>query len=372
MNSRKIPYVDIAGQHRSIKPQLLKAVEAVIDHGKFILGPEVEELEKRFAKFCGTSYAVGVNSGTDALILSLRALEIGSGDEVITVPNSFISTASAVILVGAKPVFVDVRDDYNIDPVKIQEAISARTKAIIPVHLTGRPCEMNPILEIAKKHHLHVIEDAAQAVGAEYRDKKVGSFGLLGCFSLHPLKTLNACGDGGIITTNNGKLFGTLKMLRNIGLQNRNDCTVWSGNSRLDTLQAAVVLAKLHHLDQWTEKRREHARFYREALTHVSQIQCPQNNSDEKCVYHTFVIQADDRDKLKVYLADRGIETAIHYPIPIHLQSVAGSLNFKRGAFPMAEAQAERILSLPIYPELQKSDLKYICDEIKQFYRRSK
>jgi len=365
----RIPYVNMASQHGPIKDELLAAMARVIDHGQFILGDEVTKFERRFAEICGIRYAVGVNSGTDALILALKAIGIRPGDEVITVPNSFISSAGCIALLGARPVFVDVRDDYNIDPTLIEQAITPRTRAIIPVHFTGRPADMNPILEVVRLHRLHVIEDCAQAVIAEYNGKRVGSFGTVGCFSLHPLKTLNACGDGGVLVTDDDGLAEQFKILRNIGLKTRNDCVVWSGNSRLDTLQAAVLLVKLKYLETWTEKRRSNARFYQEHLADLLQVQVPTDKPHERAVYHTFVIQADYRDELQAHLAKCGIGTAIHYPVPIHLHKAALDLGYKSGSFPVAERQAQRILSLPVYPELRENELNYVMDGIRSFYQ---
>lgn len=365
---RSIPYVDIASQHSAISDELIQATRKVMEHAQFVLGAEVADFEKRFAEMCGVPYAVGVNSGTDALILGLRALDIGPGDEVITAPNSFISTAGSIALVGARPVFVDVRDDYNIDPELIEKALTPKSRAILPVHLTGRPADMDPIMEVARKHQLYVIEDAAQAVTAQYEDGCVGSIGDIGCFSFHPLKTLNACGDGGAITTQDKKLYEKLVSLRNIGLQTRDRAVFWSGNSRLDTLQAAFLLVKLKHVGKWTEKRRANAKFYQEHLQDVNEIRCPKDKSYEYAVYHTFIIQAQDRDALKEHLAENGIETAIHYPVPIHLQPAASRLGYKKGDFPMAETQAEQILSLPVYPELSKNDLERVVSGIKSFY----
>ena len=363
-----IRYVDLAGQHSVIKQKLLAAVGRVIDHGQFILGEEVAEFEQRFAELCGVRYAVGVNSGTDALILSLKALGIGPGDEVITVPGSFVSSTGCIALVGARPVFVDVGEDYNIDPALIEASITPRTKAILPVHLTGRPADMDPIIEIARAGGLHIIEDCAQAVCAEYRGKRVGSLGSVGCFSLHPLKTLNACGDGGMLTTDDAVLYRELKVLRNIGLRSRDDCVVWGHNSRLDTMQAAMLLVKLEYLEEWTEKRRANARTYRELLGEMPEVQVPVDKPHERAVYHTLVIEARRRDDLKAYLADRGIGTAIHYPIPIHLQTAAASLGYSKGSFPVAERQAESMLSLPVYPELNRAQLDYIAATVCSFY----
>ena len=365
----KIPYVNIAVQHAQIKDEIINAVEKVIDSAQFILGSEVEEFEQRFAELCGVRFALGVNSGTDAIILALKSLNITSGDEVITVPNSFVTTASSIAFVGAKPVFVDVGEDYNINPEKIKERINSNTRAILPVHLTGRPANMDAILEIAKHYGLFIIEDCAQAVRAEYKGKSVGSFGDIGCFSLHPLKTLNACGDGGVLTTNSEETYKTLKILRNNGLKSRDECTFWSFNSRLDNIQAAILLVKLKYLNSWTEKRIENARFYQERLKNHPHIQIPIDKPYERAVYHTFVIQTEGRNRLKEHLEQYGIGTNIHYPVPIHLQKPAREMGYKRGDFPVAERQAERILSLPIYPELTIEELEYIVEHLYISYK---
>lgn len=369
--NQRIAYVNVAAQSRALKKELLTAIERVMEHGQFVLGPEVEAFEKQLATLCGVQYAVTVNSGTDALILSLRALGIGAGDEVITVPNSFVATSSAIVLVGAKPVFVDVDDSYTIDTRQIEAAITARTKAILPVHLTGRPADMKPILSIAQKHGLAVIEDAAQAIFAEYFNRPIGSWGSVGCFSFHPLKTLNACGDGGAVTTNDRSLYEKLLLLRNLGLRTRENCLEWSGNSRLDSIQAAMLMVKLRYVQQWTEARRDHAKFYQEALGRISQVRVPVDKPYEKAAYHTFVIQAGRRDELRQYLLQQGIETAIHYPIPIHLQEAARSLGYERGSFPITERQADTILSLPIYPELTPASRQRIVEAIRMFYSKN-
>ena len=344
----------------------MSACERVIDHGQLILGREVEDFEKAFAKYCGVKEAIGVGCGTSALVLSMQALGIGEGDEVITAPNSFLASASAVVLAGAVPGFCDVRNDMNIDPDKLEGAITPKTKAIIPVHLTGRPANMDKIMEIAATRKLHVIEDCAQAVGAKYKNKPVGSFGILGCFSLHPLKNLNVCGDGGVITTNDSGLADRLRKARNHGLKNRDECEFWSINSRLDALQAAIANVKLKYLDEWIIKRRENAKYYQERLNHV--VTVPMDEPEEFAVYHTFVIQCDKRNELQEYLKEKGIGTAIHYPIPIHLQEAAKGLGYKRGDFPEAEKQAGRILSLPVYPELSKEQVEYVAGTIKEFF----
>ncbi len=365
----KIPYINLSQQHDAIKDKLMTAVEKVIGHGQFVLGPEVEEFESRFALFCGTKYAVGVGNGTDALIMALKAAGIGPGDEVISVANTFISTISSIALVGAKPVLVDVRDDYNIDPDLIEKAITKRTKAILPVHLTGRPADMDPIMGIAKKHGLKVIEDCAQAVGAEYKGKKVGTFGDIGVFSLHPLKTLNACGDGGVAVTNDKEIQEMLATYRDNGMKNRGEYVVWSSNSRLDTIQAAMLLVKLDHFEKWTEKRIANAKFYQKAFSHLNVVRFPVEHPYEKSVYHTFVIQADRRDALSSFLAEKGIGTKIHYPIPVHLQPAARQLGYKKGDLPRTEQQSQNILSLPVYPELNQENLGYIVQSIEEFYK---
>lgn len=366
--SNQIPYINLKSQHAFLKSELLTAISEVIDKGNFILGEQVAEFERQFAQLCGVRYAVGVNSGTDALIFALKALGIRSGDEVITVPNSFVASTTCIRLLGAKPVFIDVGDDYNIDANQIAAAITPKTKAIIPVHLTGRPCDMEPILAIAQEKGIAIVEDAAQAVLAEYQGHRVGSLGKLGCFSLHPLKNLNACGDGGVIVTNDSELYDKLKIMRNIGLRNRDDCVLWSHNSRLDTLQAAILLVKLRYLKEWTQQRRQNAHYYQTQLAEISQIQIPQESEGKKCVYHTFVIQAERRDELRQFLSENGIGSAIHYPMPIHLSTVGKELGYTEGSFPVTEMQSRKILSLPIYQGLTVEQLEQICQTIKLFY----
>ena len=364
----RVPYVDIAGQHAPLRADLLAAVAEVIDSGAFILGPQVEEFERRFAALCGTRYAVGVNSGTDALILALRVLGVGPGDEVITPPNSFVASASCIALLGALPVFVDVGDDYNLDPAKIAAAITPRTKAILPVHLTGRPADMTAISGIARAYGLGIVEDCAQAILAQYRGEHVGSLGSIGCFSLHPLKTLSACGDGGMLVTDDRAFYERLLELRNLGLRTREDCVEWSGNSRLDTLQAAMLLVKLTHLEDWTRGRRERAQWYHRALAGIPQLRLPQDRPHERAVYHTYVVQAEDRDALRASLAERGIGTQIHYPTPIHLSNAARALGYGQGDFPVTEAQAAKIVSLPVYHTLSADQHAYVCEAISDFY----
>jgi len=363
-----VKYIDLPAQARALRAKLLAAVEQVLERGEFILGPAVEQFEQRFAALCGCSYALGVANGTDAIVMAFKALGIGPGAEVITTANSFLATAAAITMVGAKPVFVDVRDDYNIDPDLIERALTPNTKAILPVHLTGKPADMDPILEIAREHKLQVIEDAAQAVGASYRGKKVGSFGAIGCFSLHPLKNLNACGDGGAMTTQDESLREKLAKFRNHGLRNRDESEFWGFNSRLDSLQAALLNVKLDHLDEWTRKRRQTAAFYHQHLHDV--VKCPFDKPDEYSVYHTFVIQAEQRDELQRFLLEAGVETKIHYPIPIHLQPAARGLGYRPGDLPVTERLAQTILSLPVYPELTPEQRETVVYAVKSFYSR--
>jgi dTDP-4-amino-4,6-dideoxygalactose transaminase len=364
----KVPYVNLVAQHSPIKDELMAAIGKVIDSGRFVLGREVDDFEQRFAELAGCRFAVGLNSGTDALIFGLKALGIGEGDEVITAPNSFLASASSIALLGATPVFVDVGKDYNLDPGLLEAAITSRTRAIMPVHLTGKSTDMDGVMSVARKHNIFVIEDCAQAVCAEHNGKRVGSFGEVGCFSLHPLKTLNACGDGGVVTTNDENLYQQFKLLRNHGLRTRDNGMMWAFNSRLDTMQAAVLLTKLDHVEDWTDGRRANAAAYRERLAGLDEVVLPVEEPHQRSVYHTFVIQAERRENLRSFLTDRGVGTAIHYPIPIHLQDAASELGYAKGSFPIAEHQAERILSLPIYPELSLDEITYVTDCIRSFY----
>ncbi len=326
----------------------------------------MEEFEEAFAKYCGVKNAIGVANGTDSLILCLRALGVGPGDEVITAPNSWISSASSIALLGARPVFVDVDSDQNINPALIEHAISGRTRCIIPVHLTGRMAKMDEIMEIARRHNIPVLEDAAQAIGAKYAGMKAGGCGLFGSFSLHPLKNLNACGDAGIITTDDDVMAKELRLLRNHGLKTRDEIQCWGFNSRLDTMQAAILNPRLRSLPDVIFRRREIAHRYSAGLP-LSVI-CPQERLNEYHTYHVYVIQCDRRNELQDYLQDAGIETKIHYPIPIHLQPCCVPYGYKRGDFPVAEDQAKRILSLPINQYLTDYQVDFVTMKIREFY----
>ncbi len=361
-----VPYVQLGVREPGLRDALLAAAADVLADGGFIGGERVERFEARFAGLCGVAHGIGVGSGTDALVLALRALGIGPGDEVITAPNSFLASASAIALCGARPVLADVGDDFNLDPACVEAAIGERTRAILAVHLTGRPARLDALGDLARHHGLELIEDAAQAVGARLGDRPVGSFGRLGCFSLHPLKNLGAAGDAGIVVTDDARLADWLRRARNHGLRSRDEAEFWSLNSRLDALQAALLEVKLERLEAWTAARRWNARFYREALVDV--VQVPDEPAGLHCVYHTFVIQSGRRDALRAHLDERGIETRVHYPVPIHLQPAASGLGYAKGDFPVAEAQAARIVSLPVWPGLTRADLEQVVEGIRSFH----
>jgi len=362
----RIPFVNIIDQNRQLEKYFIDNLHKLIASGMYILGQSVIDFENRFAEYCGTKYAVGVNSGTDALIFALKALDIGPGDEVITVPNSFIATASSIIACGAKPIFVDVGLDYNIDGRLVKNAITKKTKAILPVHLTGRPAEMKTLFELAALYQLPIIEDAAQAVGAEWHGKKVGSLGNIGCFSLHPLKVLGGLGDGGILTTDDKNIYDRLQKLRNFGLEGRNSVLTWGTNSRLDALQAAFLQVKINFLDQWIDERRRIASEYRQRLKNIVQI--PEEESNLKAVYQTFIIQAEFRDELAIFLQKKSIETKVHYPVPLHLQPLIKKVVGEIKTCVNAEKMSNKILSLPIYPEISSDAVDYIVTSIKEFY----
>jgi len=367
MTALRVPYVALVEQHAPLKERLLEAVARVLDKGDFILGEAVASFEARMAERCGTRFAVGVNSGTDALFLTLKACGVGPGDEVITAPNSFLASASAIAAAGARPVFVDIREDLNIDPEKIEAALTPRTKALVPVHLTGKPADMDTIVRLARERGLRVIEDAAQSIGAEYHGIAVGALGDAGCFSLHPLKTLNACGDAGVITTDDEALRDALVQLRNIGLKNRDESDFWGYNSRLDSIHAAMLLVKLDHLDGWTEARRRNAAFYGERLAEF--VTVPREEPATRSVFHTYVIQTDAREALKAHLEKNGVGSAVHYPIPIHLQKAAAELGYGKGSFPVCERAVERILSLPVHQGLGKEELEHVAAAVASFFK---
>jgi len=364
-------FLDLSSQYELIKKEVDQAIKRVLSSGVFIGGEEVEEFEKEFAKFCGTKYAIGVNSGTDALFLSLKVLGIGSGDEVITTPFTFIATAEAIINCNAKPVFVDINPNtFNIDASKIEKAINKRTKAIIPVHLFGQMADMDEIIRIAKKYNLYVIEDAAQAVGAEYKGKKAGSIGSLGCFSFFPSKNLGAMGDGGMIVTNDKKFADKVRLLKNHGSSPREKYLnlIIGTNSRLDEIQAAVLRIKLKYLLRWNEERLKKAEYYNKNLKEVKDVITPTLKSGKEHVFNQYVVRVKKRDELKDYLEKNGISTMIYYPLSLHLQPALSYLGYKKGDFPETEKVTKEVLSLPIYPEISGENLNEIISEINNFF----
>ena len=362
----KVPLVDLKAQYESIKEEIRVAIEKVLTTTKFILGEEVRKFEEEFANFLQAKYCVGVNSGTDALYLALRACGIKKGDEVITVSHTFIGTVEPIGLVGATPVFVDVNPQtYNIYVNKIEPVITKNTRAIIVVHLYGQPADMGPIVATAKKYNLKVIEDCAQAHGAEYKDRKVGTFGDAGCFSFFPAKNLGAYGDGGAVVTNNEDIAIKVKMSRNHGRLKKYEHEFEGINSRLDDLQAAILRVKLKHLKKWTEKRIQKAKIYDELLKNCNEIKTPEVLPYVKHVYHLYVIRVKNRDKIQQKLKEEGIATGIHYPIPLHLQPAYKYLGHKENDFPITEKVSKEILSLPIYPELSVELQKWIIENLR-------
>ena len=368
MPTYAVPYAALATEASLVKADLMRAVENVLDSGHYVLGPEVKAFEREFAHYCQTKFAAGVANGTCALHLVLRGIGLAEGDEVITAPNSFVASASTIALAGAKPVFADINEDGNIDPQKFEEAITPRTRAVVPVHLTGRPAKMNQIVEIARKHDIFVLEDAAQAVGATLDGKRVGSWGHAACFSLHPLKNLHAFGDGGIVTSQDPELLTRLAKSRNHGLANREQCDFWSFNCRLDEIQAAMLRVQLRHLDAWTATRRNLALRYNDLLRPF--VEVPDEGPGERCVFQTYVIKADRRDELKKFLNENGVEALIHYATPIHLQPAAQGLGYTSADFPVTMRHVGRILSLPLYPTLTHALQDRVAELISSFFRK--
>jgi dTDP-4-amino-4,6-dideoxygalactose transaminase len=365
----RVKYVDLPRQFAD--GTVIARVVEEFTRCQFVLGPQVARFEARFARTCGAAYALGLNSGTDALFFALRALGIGPDDEVITVPNSFVATAGAIVMTGATPVFVDVNAEYLMDPARLADAVTSRTRAVIPVHLTGNPADMDTIGAIAARRGLAVIEDAAQAVGAAIGDRVVGSLGAAAAFSLFPLKNLGVAGDGGMLTTGSREIFDRVMLLRHHGLRTRDEVEIWGYNSRLDTIQAIVADAALDGLESVTAARIRNAALYDRALSPLApQIIVPPRRPGVRQVFHTYVVQAEQRDRLREFLEARGVETKIHYPIPIHLQKAAERLGYKRGAFPVCEAQGERIVSLPVHEYLTPAEQEYVVDQIQEFYRQ--
>lgn len=364
----KIPSLNLKEQHRQIRNELKKALFKVMDSGSYILGDEVNEVEAKIGQYLNVNSAIGVASGSDALLLALTSIDVGAGDEVITTPFTFFATAGAISRLGAEPVFVDIDPlTYNINPYLIEEKITLNTKAIIPVHLFGQCAQMDPILEIAKKYNLIVVEDAAQSIGARYRGRMAGSMGDFGCFSFFPSKNLGCMGDGGMVVTNNKGLAEKIKILRVHGGKPKYFHPLIGLNSRLDTIQAAILLAKFKYLDEWNKKRQECADFYN-SLLEDSNIERPHILKDNLSVYNQYTIRTKYRDELKDHLESKGIGCAVYYPLPLHLQECFKSLGYIRGDFPEAEAAAREVLSLPMYPELPRTQIEYIAQAVRAFF----
>lgn len=366
----KVPFVNVPRHYRNLKEEIFKTVDDVLSRGDLILRKDVEEFEKNIASFVGTKYAVGLNSGTDTMFLSLKALGIGAGDEVITVSHTFVASIAVIVNCRAKPILVDVREDFNIDVDKTEEAITERTKAIIPVHLNGRVCQMDRLMEIANEHNLIVIEDAAQALGAKYDNKMAGSFGLVGSFSLYPFKVLGCFGDGGILTTNDKDLAEKVRLLRDHGQKTKTEIVCFGWNSRLDNIQAAVLNLKFKYLPQYIKKRREIALIYNQGLSGINRIELPSPpdiNGKHFDTFQSYVLKAERRNELYDFLKKRGVETLIKDPIANHKQSGLGLSHFN---LPYSERLAEEVISLPIYPELTREEIEYVIESVKEFYSR--
>lgn len=365
----QIPFVDLQAQHRALKEEIARAVETVMINCNFVLGHQVSGFEQAFAQFIGVNHAIGVGDGLSALKLAIIALGIGRGDEVILPANTFIATALAVSQAGATPVLVDCdADSYNIDTRLIERAIASKTKAIIPVHLTGQSADLDPIVSLAKERGLVVIEDAAQAHGALYKGKPCGSIGDAGCFSFYPAKNLGCCGDGGMVTTKDAALAERIRRLGNYGQRVKYEHLEKGENSRLDTLQAAILQIKLPHLKSWNEARAKHAEEYRDRLTGIGDLQFQKASSFSTHIYHLFMIETDHRDALQQHLEAGGIQTVIHYPKPIHLQEAYQDLGYGPGDYPVTERLANRVLSLPMYPELTSAQIERVAEETKRYF----
>jgi len=363
----KVPFLDLKAQYETIRAEIAAALQEVLEKTAFAGGPFVEKFEKEFAPFCRTEHAVGVGNGTDALWAAMLGLGIGQGNEVITAANTFIATAEAISFCGAKPVFVDVDEKTcNMNPNLIEAAITPRTKAIIPVHLYGQMADMDPIMEIARKHKLLVIEDASQAHGAEYKGRRAGSIGHAGCFSFYPGKNLGAYGEAGAVVTNNAELARTMRMFRDHGQSKKYYHSIIGWNARMDGFQGAVLSVKLKHLPAWTEGRRKNAALYNQLLSGVENIILPTEASYGKHVYHIYAIRAQNRDALIKALQQRDVHCAIHYPVPLHLQDAYSSLGYKKGDFPVTERVAEGLVSLPMFAELTQEQIETAAQELKR------
>jgi dTDP-4-amino-4,6-dideoxygalactose transaminase len=365
-----IPMIDLRAQHARIGKEIDAAIRSVLESTHFVKGEECNLFEREFAAYCGAAHACGVANGTDALTIALRAHGVGPGDEVVTVANTFIATGEAILLNGAKPVFVDVDPDtFTMDPEALEKTITKRTKVILPVHLYGHPADMAAILETANRHGIPVLEDAAQAHGAEIGGQRVGALGHAACFSFYPSKNLAACGDAGMVTSNDPEFIDRVRRIANHGAgRNKYENLVLGTNSRLDTLQAAILRVKLRHLDKWTEERRERVRSYDERLAHLSEIRRPRESAACRSAWCLYTIRAERRDQLQQHLSSRRIATAVHYPRPIHLQPAMAAAGGKAGDLPVSERLSREVVSIPLYAELPDEDLARITGEIGSFY----
>lgn len=367
-----IPWFNLTIQHKILEKEIEKSIKEVFKHCNFRMGEEVKKFEEAFAKYCGSKYCIGVGSGYDAILLSLEALGVGLGDEVITVPNTFISTVTPILRLGAKPVFVDINPQtHQMDIEKLQKAITKKTKVILPVHLYGIPCQMDKIMQIARKYSLWVVEDACQAHGSIFRGKKCGSFGAFGAFSFYPTKNIGAPGEGGAVVTNSKKLYQKVWLLHHMGERQRYKHEIIGYNSHLDSIIATVLLIKLKYLENWNKKRRELAKLYGSLLLDLPIILPPEDKS-WILNYYVYVIRTNKREKLMQFLKENGVGTAIHYPIPLHLQKALKKLGYKKGDFPIAEKLSKEILSLPMFPELSKKEVSYVCAMINKFFEGQK
>jgi dTDP-4-amino-4,6-dideoxygalactose transaminase len=367
----QIDFVDLRTQYAAIASEIDEAIHRVVANAEFILGKDVDLFEQEFADYCEVKHAVGVDSGMSALELALRAFEIGAGDEVLTVAHTFSATAFAISATGARPVFIDVDPlTYNMNPDLVEAAITPRTKAILPVHLYGQPADLDEISRLARKHDLLLIEDACQAHGARFKGKRVGSWGAAACFSFYPGKNLGAYGDGGMIVTNDSKIADKLRILRNVGQREKYQHVMIGFNRRLDNLQAAVLRVKLPHLEGWNAARRKAAQLYRQGLKDAADVATPHEGKDRSHVYHLYVIQHPRRDELMAHLSSQGVRAGLHYPTPVHLQPCYQQLGVPRGSLPVTESVAARVISLPMYPELARDQIEFVCDQVRQFSAR--
>jgi len=362
----KVPYLDLKAQYASIKTEIDAAIARVLDSCQFVLGSEVAGFEQEFSTYCGTSECIGVNSGTSALHLALIAAGVGPGDEVITVPFTFVASVAAILYAGARPVLVDIDPpSFTLDPAAIEAAITPRTKAILPVHLYGQPADMDPIMEVARRHGLIVIEDAAQAHGAKYKGRPVGSIGDMACFSFYPGKNLGAYGEGGAVTTSNIEFARTIRMLRDWGQDRKYHHVLRGFNYRMEGFQGAILRVKLRHLERWTEARRALAHQYNELLADC-EVETPTEMPWARHVYHVYTLRSDDRDALRAALTTEGIQTGVHYSVPVHLQPAYADLGYGAEAFPQAEATAKQVLSLPLYPELSTESVTEVARVVRK------